>query len=204
VCATVEAMKRTSLASLALLSAMAAFATAPPDKPEDKVLRLEPPRAIQDFTLTNHLGERVAWSSLRGAPTLVFFGFTHCPDVCPATLAKLKMITTGSGADLRKVRVVLVSVDGDRDTPEAMRKYLAGFSPRFIGLTGPPRQVNEVARRFSAAFFKGQPDGKGGYLVEHTSQVYLVDAKGRMRAAFFNSPTEAMVRVTREVVRART
>ncbi len=183
--------------------AWAAPATAPADAPTDKVLRIEPARGIADFTLTGTSGDPVAFSSLKGKPTLLFFGFAHCPDFCPATLGQLKVLTGGKQARLKGVQVLMISVDGERDTPAELKAYLEAYSPTFIGMTGPPRRVREIARQFSAMFFKGQADASGEYMVEHTSQLYLLDRKGEVRAAFFNSPVEAITRVTREIAAER-
>jgi protein SCO1/2 len=91
----------------------------------------------------------------------------------------------------------MISVDGDRDSPEAMKAYLAQVSPRSMGLTGDPRAVRAIAAQFSAVFFKGIPDRPGApYLVQHTSQVYLIDRQGRLRASFSDASIDAMRRAT--------
>jgi protein SCO1 len=93
-------------------------------------------------------------------------------------------------------------VDGERDTPAVMKAFLEPLGPGFLGLTGDPRIVRDIATDFSAVFFKGMPtDAAGGYDVEHTSQVYLVDREGRLRATFYNAPVGDMVAVTRGVLR---
>ena len=93
--------------------------------------------------------------------------------------------------------VVLISVDGERDTPELMKEYLAGYSESFIGLTGDPKSVRKIAAEFKAVFFKGLPyDNAGNYQVEHTSLVYLVDSQGRLRATFLDAPVESMAATT--------
>ena len=94
----------------------------------------------------------------------------------------------------------MISVDGDRDSPAAMKAYLAQVSPRFMGLTGDPRTVRGIAAQFSAVFFKGLPAKPGGpYLVEHTSQIYLIDRHGRLRVTFFDASIDAMRRATTAV-----
>jgi protein SCO1/2 len=96
--------------------------------------------------------------------------------------------------------VIMISVDGDRDTPAALKAYLAPLSKDFIGLTGDPRTVRALAGNFSAVFFKGLPaDNSGRYLVEHTSQVYLVDAQGRLHATFFDASVERMSQTVRSL-----
>lgn len=101
---------------------------------------------------------------------------------------------------MHEVELVMVSVDGDRDSPPAIKAYLSRFAPRGIGLTGDPRTVRQVAAQFSSVFFKQLPDQAGGpYLVEHTSQIYLVDRLGRLRETFFDASVDAMAHATAAV-----
>ncbi len=181
-------------ASVALLMVTAAW-TAPA-----RVLEASPPKVIADFELTNQDGQPLRLSSLRGSPVLLFFGFANCPDVCPQTLGQLQMIAQSQDLVVRQARLVMVSVDGNRDKPADLKRYLAPMSPAFIGLTGDPRKVRDIAAQFSAVFFKGAlTDKSGKYLVEHTSQVYLLDRKGRLRSTFFNATAEAITKATRLV-----
>ena len=178
----------------ALLIATAAFAA------PSRVLEAKPPKAIPDFELTDQDDKTFRLSQLRGSPVLLFFGFTHCPDVCPLTLGQLQVIASSPDKAVRQARVVMVSVDGDRDKPADLKRYLATVSPDFLGLTGDPRRVRDIAAQFSAVFFKGAPtDRSGKYLVEHTSQVYLLDRQGRLRSTFFNATVDAMTSATRRV-----
>lgn len=151
-----------------------------------------PPVSLQDFALTDQLGKTRSLSDFRGAPLLVFFGFTHCPDVCPTTLHRLKLLKQSPDRELRRVQVTLISVDGERDTPEKLKTYLEPISRSFVGLTGTPKTVRSVAAQFSAVFFKGVKEKNGSYQVQHTSQVYLVDASGRLRAIFVDATAEEM------------
>jgi protein SCO1/2 len=154
------------------------------------------PAPIADFTLTDHAGKPREFSSFRGKPALVFFGFTHCPDVCPQTLARLKALHHARNGALESAQVVLISVDGDRDTPAALKAYLAPLSPDFVGLTGDPKSTAKIAAQFAAVFFK-EPAGKdGNYNVMHTSQVFVVDKAGRLRASFVNAALEDMATIT--------
>jgi protein SCO1/2 len=192
---------RAPLLCLMMLAAAAQADDMPPPLPAlERVTVIPVPKSIADFTLTDQDGRPRAFSSLRGAPALVFFGFTHCPDVCPAALTKLKLLQGSAGGVLRAVRVVMISVDGERDTPAVMKRYLASLSPDFIGLTGNPRAVADIAARFAAVAFKGQPDSAGNYDFFHSSQVFLVDAAGRLRAAFSDASVEDMATVTRMVL----
>jgi protein SCO1/2 len=188
-------------ASACVATAASAAVTPPKPLPSlERVTVLATPVTIADFKLTDQDGRAHAFSSLRGAPTLIFFGFTHCPDVCPAAMTKLKLLHASSGGALRPVRLVMISVDGERDTPAVMKKFLASFSPSFIGLTGNPRLVSDIAARFSAVAFKEQPDKAGNYQYFHSSQIFLVDKVGRLRASFSDASLENMVTVTRLVL----
>ena len=158
-----------------------------------------PPKAVADFELVDQDGKPFRLRQLRGQSALVFFGFTNCQSVCPATLQVLRQAhrdLVGVGA---APAIVLISVDGDRDTPEAMKNYLKSSGKGFIGLTGSPKLVRDIAARFSAVFFKGAPaDNSGNYDVQHTSQVYLVDPSGNITATFYGAAADEIVAVVRE------
>ena len=178
---------------IAWLAPGAAVASAP-----ERTMLAEPPAALPAFQLTDQRGRPFKSSQFAGSPSLVFFGFTHCPSICPGTLQRLRLFVD-KHPEFRTLKVVLISVDGDRDSPEVMAEYLANFSPDFIGLTGTPAKVASVAQGFKAAFFKGPVAQGGGYNVDHSSQVYLVDSSYRLRATFFNAPDEAMASVIRSL-----
>jgi len=181
---------------IALLASAAATAAAP--APE-RTLLAEPPRAIADFQLTDQAGKTVKLADLRGAPVLMFFGFTHCAQICPTALHQLRQLEREHRAELGKTRIVIVSVDGERDSPAAMKTWLQPISTSFIGLTGPPARVHDIAAQFSAAFYKTPGASAGEYSMEHNSQIFLLDAKGQLRATFFNAPLATMATVTRDI-----
>lgn len=168
---------------------------------EHAVLLAPTPLEVADFKLLDQHGHHFRFRQRNGRHALIYFGFTHCPDICPATLHKLKLLTSAlrqHGGTMPDV--ILISIDGDRDTPAAVKAYLALISKDFIGLTGDVRTVRAIARNFSAVFFKGLPaDMSGHYLVDHTSQVYLVDAQSRLRATFFDASVEQMSRTVRSL-----
>jgi len=166
----------------------------------DRVTVLPTPKSMADFVLTDQQGRTRSLESLRGKPTLIFFGFTHCPDACPAALTKLKLLHESGGGALKTARIVMISVDGERDTPAVMKRYLATLSPDFIGLTGNPRTVADIAARFSAVAFKNPPDHKGNYEYFHSSQVFVLDHAGRLRASFADASVENMANITRRLL----
>lgn len=189
-------MKHCSAISLIALLASAAAAAAP--APE-RTLLAEPPRAIADFQLTDQSGKTTKLADFRGAPVLLFFGFTHCSTACPAALHQLRQLEREHGKALGKTRIVIVSVDGERDTPSAMKTWLQPLSAKFIGLTGTPARVQNIAAQFSAAFYKVPGASAGEYSMEHNSQIFLLDSKGQLRATFFNAPLATMAEVTHTV-----
>jgi protein SCO1/2 len=136
---------------------------------------------VADFRLTDSEGQPFTLARLSGAPTLVFFGFTHCPDVCPTTLLKLAQVRKASGiADLK---VLFVSIDPQRDTPEVLGRYVHAFDPQFEGLTGDPQAINALARRFNVAVNRVELPG-GDYTMDHSAVVFLLDAQARVVAIF--------------------
>jgi protein SCO1/2 len=154
------------------------------------------PRPIADFELTDHDGQKRSFSSLRGQPVLVFFGFTHCPNVCPAALSQLRALHGTQGGALKAAKIVMISVDGERDTPAALKAFLAPISPDLVGLTGDPQNAAQIAARFSAVFFKEPPGKDGNYNVMHSAQIFIVDKQGRLRASFVNASLENMAKIT--------
>ena len=122
----------------------------------DRVRVVETPRLIGDAELTNEGGEVTpASTSLHGKVTFVLFGFTNCPDVCPLAMERLAQLHDAGSLDPARVAYVMISVDGERDTPDAMKAFLARYGNEFIGLTAAPTRVTPIAEQFSAAFFKG-------------------------------------------------
>lgn len=189
-------MKRWGKAAFVAFCASWSLVAGSAEPMADPVLLSEPPRVLEDFELIDQNGESLRFSALRGRPVFVFFGFTRCPDVCPVALYKLARLTQAHGRDLQRPRVVMISVDGVNDTPAAMNAFLLAYSTEFIGLTGDPRRLRDVAAQFSAASFRAATkDRTGRYLVDHSAQIYLVDASGRLRATFFNASVDAMARL---------
>jgi len=135
------------------------------------------------FRLTDHNGRTVTDQDLRGHPFLVFFGFTHCPDVCPTTLFEVSEVLGKLGADAARASALFITVDPERDTPEQMKDYLSSFDPRLVGLTGDPAAVAAVAKAYRVYVKKVPLDG-GDYTMDHTALVYLMDKDGRFVAPF--------------------
>jgi len=148
---------------------------------------LPQPRSLEDFALTDETGRPFHLADLAGQPTIVFFGFTHCPDVCPTTLARLAQITKSTG--IPGLRVVLVSVDPTRDTPQVLEQYVRAFSPSFKGLTGSQAEIDRLTRQFNVAVARVDLGG-GDYTMDHSAVISLLDDKAR-QVAVFTPPFEA-------------
>ena len=122
------------------------------------------------FTLTNQDGQRVSERDFAGRTHLVFFGFTHCPDVCPTTLQQIGDVLQALGPKGKDTRALFIAVDPERDTPEALRTYLASFDPRIVGLTGSPEEVSAAVKAYRA-YVRKVPTKDGDYTMEHTALV---------------------------------
>ncbi|GFE80156.1 hypothetical protein GCM10011487_21560 [Steroidobacter agaridevorans] len=181
----------------AALLAISTVALAAPER----TLLANPSRQLSDFELLDHESKQVRLSQLRGAPVLLFFGFSHCPAVCPAALEQLRQLEKQYAKELGPTRIVIVSVDGERDTPDTLSAWLKPVSKTFLGLTGHPDKVRTLASEVRAAFYKTPGRKPSEYLVEHNSQVFLIDGAGKLRATFFNAPVATMAQVT-DAVRA--
>src|SRR5262247_458210 len=134
------------------------------------------------FKLTDQNGQMVTDQDLKGRPFLVFFGFTHCPDVCPTTLFEVSEVRRTLGPDAERTRALFITVDPERDTPAVMKDYLSSFDPHLSGLTGDPAEIAAVAKAYRV-YFKKVPQ-EGGYTMDHTAIVYLMDKTGRFVAPF--------------------
>jgi protein SCO1/2 len=192
-------MRATLLASLLVATAGVAVAATKPLPKFDRVMTMDTPRAVGDLAMTDQNGASRRISDLAGAPTLVFFGFTHCPDICPTMLQQLALIKSSRAKELAGLRVAFISVDGERDTPAVMKEYLKRFSADFVGLTAPAEQVRNLALRFSAPFFKDPPKD-GEYAVQHSSRLFALDKQGKLRAELYDAPTEAVVGIGRALL----
>ena len=155
-----------------------------------------------ELDLTNQHGERVRLSDLAGNAVMLFFGYTFCPDICPATLARMRSVKAAlPPEDAARFVGVLVSVDPARDTPERLGEYVEFFDPGFIGLTGGEDELQSVARRYGAQFEIGEGQAEDTYLVNHSTFGYLIDPGGQVRALYSGEePIEEMAANVQEVL----
>jgi protein SCO1/2 len=140
----------------------------------------------QKWSLTGMDGKTYTPADFNGKVTLVLFGFTQCPDVCPTSLAELAQVMKLLGDLASRVQVLMISVDPERDTPEVLRAYVSGFDPRFLGLTGTPEQIKTAAAAFKA-YYARAATVNGNYNMDHSANFYLLDAKGESRVLLANN-----------------
>jgi protein SCO1/2 len=165
----------TTCSLLALGSLLAACDSGPKFKSTD-ITGVDYGKALD---LTDHNGKPRQLQDFRGKAVVLFFGFTHCPDVCPTTLAEISQALKQLGPDAERVQVVLVTVDPERDTREALAKYVTAFDPRFLGMYGDMEATRRVAKDFKIYFEKRKTGDT--YSVDHSGQSYVIDPQGRLR-----------------------
>lgn len=134
-----------------------------------------------DFTLRDHSGNLRTLEDFKGKVVILFFGYTHCPDVCPATMAELATAMTKLGGEASRVQVLFISVDPERDTPEVLKEYLSAFNPDFLGLYGDERAIKKVTREYRIHSQKQTGESEGHHTVDHSTGSYILDTKGKVR-----------------------
>jgi protein SCO1/2 len=177
--------------------------------------QLTEPVLVSDFTLTNQLGESMNLSDLRGRAVVMFFGYTHCPDVCPTTLADYRRVKAALGDRAGDVAFVFISVDGSRDSPEVLNQYLASFDPDFIGFTGDEDTVLEIGREYGLMIGRETINvehehedadqehelNQENYFVQHTSPSFLIDPEGYLQnVLFYGTKPEVIAEAIRTVL----
>ena len=135
------------------------------------------------FQLVDQDGKPITDRDMKGEPLLVFFGYTHCPDICPTTLFELSEVLHAMGKDADRVHALFITVDPDRDTPAVMKDYLSSFDPHLRGATGDPKAIEAVEKAYRV-YAQKVPTGNGEYSMDHTALVYLMDKQGRFVAPF--------------------
>ncbi|WP_441238860.1 SCO family protein [Bradyrhizobium sp. 930_D9_N1_4] len=148
------------------------------------VSKVAQPAAIGGpFQLTDQTGKAFTDKNLKGKPTLIFFGYTHCPDVCPTSLFEISEVLRALGKDADKVNAVFISVDPERDTVATMKDYLSSFDPHLEGLSGDPAETAKVISSYRV-YAKKVPTKDGDYTMDHTALIYLMDRDGRFVSPF--------------------
>lgn len=148
----------------------------------------------RQLALPDQDGKPRTLADFKGKVTVVFFGYTQCPDVCPTTMAELAQVKKSLGADGERVQGVFVTVDPERDTPQLLKSYVQGFDPSFVALRGTAEQTQATAKEFKVFYAKVPGKEPGAYTMDHTAGSYVFDAQGRLRLFVrYGSPTEALV-----------
>ncbi|MFN8488330.1 MAG: SCO family protein [Caldilineaceae bacterium] len=148
---------------------------------------------VADFTLAAKDNQQVNLHDYRGKVVLLYFGYTHCPDMCPTTLAEVKYALEKLGAQANDVQMIMISVDPERDTPASLADYVQRFDKRFIGVTGTSDEIQATASAFGIAYYKEEGSAATGYLVAHSAQLLVVDRSGHVRLIFkFGTPGDQM------------
>lgn len=177
------------IAAVALIGGVlaAVFMTAPKAVSIDSGTLLQTPRALPEFTLIDEQGQPFTRESLQGRWTVIFPGFTYCPDICPATLAQLKAVQTELGARGDRMQVLLFSIDPERDTPETMQRYVHFFSPAFKGATTPEPDLRAFAQALGVAYAKVPGETDTDYTMDHSAALVLINPRGEI-AGYFTPP----------------
>ncbi|HEU0199499.1 MAG TPA: SCO family protein [Burkholderiaceae bacterium] len=158
------------------------------------------------FELTDHTGRRRTLADFRGKVVMVFFGFTHCPDICPTAMAEMAQVVRRLGADGARVQALFITVDPERDTPAVLAKYVTAFHPSFLGLRGSSEETARIAQEFKV-HFQLNKDAPGAdakrYMVDHSTGIFIYDADGKLRLyAGSNRSVERMTSDVRRLLRA--
>jgi protein SCO1/2 len=162
--------------------------------PAHDAVRLDEYEFGGDFELTAHDGRPFRLSSARGKVVLLFFGYTSCPDICPMTLATIRQVEARLGPKRDRLLTVFVSVDPERDTPEALAAYLGHFGLNAVAVTGPPPKLDPVVSQYKASYEIVTGDTAMDYLVDHTTTLYLIDRQGKIRYLFgYGDPPERIL-----------
>ena len=152
---------------------------------------LQSPQPAPDFELTASHGQKVSLQDFEGKLVMLYFGYTFCPDVCPATLSELRGALELLGGQADEVQTIMISVDPERDTPEMLAEYVAHFHPSFMGVTGTPEEIAEVATLYGIFYEAHEGTEATGYLVDHTATVLVIDQDGHLKLVFpFGEPAE--------------
>jgi protein SCO1/2 len=135
----------------------------------------------RDFDLPDAQGQRRTLADFKGRVVVVFFGFTHCPDVCPTTMIELAEVKKALGPDGARVQGVFITVDPERDTPELLKAYVNNFDPSFVALRGTEEETKALAKHFKVFYAKVPGKTEGNYTLDHTAASFVFDAKGKVR-----------------------
>jgi protein SCO1/2 len=163
------------------LAAAALLAACAPEKPAFKSVDVTGAEFGRELALTDHTGRPRTLADFKGKVTAVFFGYTHCPDVCPTTLAEMKLVKQRLGPDGDRLQVLFVTIDPERDTPALLAKYVPAFDPSFLALYGDAEATAKTAKEFKVFYQKVPGSSPDNYSMDHTAATFIYDPQGRLR-----------------------
>lgn len=171
-----------SLATVALAALLAACGqSATPPAPVFAATDITGVPWGHELQLTDHQGRPRKLSDFEGKAVMLFFGYTHCPDVCPTALSEMARVRAQQGADAERVQGLFVTIDPQRDTPQLLARYVPAFDPTFLGLSGDEKATAGAAAEFKIFFARQNPDARGNYTVDHSGAIFVFDPQGRLR-----------------------
>jgi protein SCO1 len=181
-----------ALAALVILGAGVFLALALRDNPRGAAGTMLASAIGGPFRLTDQNGKTVTDADLKGKWSLVYFGYTHCPDACPTALNDISIALEDLGTKRDAVRPVFITVDPERDTPDALKAYVTSFDAPILALTGTPEQVAQAAKGYRVYYAK-HPEAGGEYSMDHSSVIYVMDPQGRFTASFTHESTPEQI-----------
>lgn len=186
-------MKRALIALAGMLSLGLVACTPAPMPPRFQATDITGAPFAHDFRLTDHTGQMRTLADFKGKAVAVFFGYTHCPDVCPTTLADFAAALKMLGSQGDRVQVIFVTVDPERDTPEVLRQFVPAFDPRFLGMYTDAASLRLLAKDYKIVYQKTAQKNPDDYLIDHSAGTYIYDPKGRLRLLMpYGSKPEAI------------
>jgi protein SCO1/2 len=171
----------TCLDRVVAVAAALLLAACAPEKPSFKSVDVTGAEFGRELALTDHTGKPRTLADFKGKVVAVFFGFTRCPDVCPTTLAEMKLVKERLGPQGDKLQVLFVTIDPERDTPELLAKYVPAFDPSFLGLYGNDEATAKTAKEFKVFYQKAPGSSPDNYSMDHTAATFIYDPQGRLR-----------------------
>ncbi len=175
------AVRSLAAAGVAFLLLLAGCKPAAPPEPTFLATDITGAAFARDFSLTDHNGQARTLADFRGQVVAIFFGYTHCPDVCPTTLTDFAAALQQLGDQAERVQVLFVTVDPERDTPELLREFVPAFNPRFLGMYADADTLRALAKEYKVVYEKNSVRGPDDYLIDHSAGTYVYDMQGRLR-----------------------
>lgn len=197
-------MKRRVAALMGAAAFLLAACQPSPPPPAFEATDITGAAFARDFRLTDHNGRTRTLADFRGKVVAVFFGYTHCPDVCPTTLSDFAAALQQLGPQAEKVQVIFVTVDPERDTPELLKAFVPAFNPTFLGMVADAETLRRLAKEYKVVYQKTSVKAADDYLIDHSAGTYVYDQKGNIRLLMpYGSSPEAIARDLRTLLSAR-